>query len=774
MKLLQVFMPLIYVLGLQSIVFAQIDSTQYCRLTLKGHVYDSKTFQPLEAAIIQITQINKVVSTNKAGEFSINQICKGFVRVKITYIGYKSLESNIEFKTNKHQDFRLEPIENQMEMIQVVGKINHYFSETQSISSIESKELDKVRGLNLGESLKIIPGVNAIQTGPSISKPVIQGLYGNRILMINNGIRQEGQQWGSEHAPEIDPFIANKLTVIKGAASIRYGSDALGGVILVEPKPIRKERGIEGEVNLVGMSNGQMGVASASIEQAFGHKLSGLSYRVQGTIRRAGNFQTPDYYLANTGLDEHNFSTTIQFQRQKFGIEAFYSQFDTRLGIFTGSVSATIDDLKAAIARPVPLTPSYFSYKIERPFQSVFHQIFKTKVWIRTPNLGRLELTAAQQQNERSEYGFVSFLGKTNPELYLEIISHTLDIVWQHNAYKKIAGSVGFNGITQGNVREFEFLIPNFRNYGGGVFIIEKWQHNRLTIEAGLRYDYRWLRAFMTNNTTGKIATPTYDFSNLTGSAGISYRWNENLKLSSNIATAWKAPTVNELFANGVHQSAGIFELGNPNLTSEKALNTNFSVYYTQNNISAEVNVYQNTIQNYTYLQPSANFIRTVRGSYPVFVYTQVNAVFRGVDAHIHYDLTKRIRITSKSALIFAYNHSMNDYLEQVPSNRFNHELSYNWGSVLKLKELTLSLSHLYVMKQNRLPPNTDFAPPPEAYSLVGANVGMIIPLKKQEISLHLGVSNLFNVSYRDYLNRFRYYADDLGRNFTIRMKIGF
>src|ERR1700761_3821708 len=181
--------------------------------------------------------------------------------------------------------------------------------------TLGGKALQEIRGLSLGESLKGIAGVNSLQTGPSISKPVIHGVYSNRILILNNGVRQEGQNWGNDHAPEIDPFIATKVTVIKGAASIRYGSDAIGGAILLDPKDLPRQPGIDGELNLVGMTNGRTGVASGYLEGSSGAKLEGLSWRTQGTIKKAGNSHTANYYLNNTGFNENDYSATLQYNK---------------------------------------------------------------------------------------------------------------------------------------------------------------------------------------------------------------------------------------------------------------------------------------------------------------------------------------------------------------------------------------------------------------------------------------------------------------------------
>jgi iron complex outermembrane receptor protein len=165
---------------------------------------------------------------------------------------------------------------------------------------LSAEERAQRNGLSLGDMLKGISGVQSLQTGSSISKPIIHGMHSSRVIILNQGVRQEGQQWGSEHAPEVDPFNSERITVVKGAGSVRYGSDALGGIILMEPKPMRHNPGIGGELHLQSFTNGRSGIASGMLEGKLA-KLP-LSVRVQGTLKRAGNLQTPNYYLNNNGL----------------------------------------------------------------------------------------------------------------------------------------------------------------------------------------------------------------------------------------------------------------------------------------------------------------------------------------------------------------------------------------------------------------------------------------------------------------------------------------
>ena len=353
--------------------------------------------------------------------------------------------------------------------------VTEHRSEAQQLlqtqSSLSGVALDQTRGLSLGESLKSLTGMYSIQTGPTISKPVIHGLYSNRIIILNNGIRQEDQQWGTEHAPQIDQFLASRLTVIKGAASIRYGSDAIGGVILVEPKAMPTKPGVAGEVNVVGATNGGLGVASGMLEGAFARKLIGLSWRVQGTLKRSGYIRTPNYYLENTSYHENNLSGDLHYEHKNVGVEVFYSLFDSKVGLFTGAQVGSLADLYAAIARPEPLAKPGFSYDLGRPYQSVQHELLKARAYYHTPQGGTLTATFARQQNTRQEYDFVSFSGLLNPELSLKLTSQTADLVWEHRDVKtsggrQWSGSVGVQWHHAGQraaVPVFDSKLPKLR-----------------------------------------------------------------------------------------------------------------------------------------------------------------------------------------------------------------------------------------------------------------------------------------------------------------------
>ncbi len=665
----------------------------------------------------------------------------------------------------------------QLEVVEIVAKRNQLTPPTQSAVQLSGKVMDQNRGLSLGETLQKLSGVTVLQTGPTIFKPVIQGMYGQRVLIINNGVRQEGQQWGSEHAPEVDPFIAHKLTVLKGASAVRYGSDAIGGVILVDPKPLRKEAGIGGEINVGGFSNNRAGVGAGIIEYS-PKKIPGLSFRAQGTFRRGGNSKTPDYYLKNTSFKEYNFSYAAGYHKRKAGIDFFYSQFNTTLGILSASHIGNLTDLKQAIASPVPLETSGFSYTIDRPYQQVSHELFKTSAYLKTSKGAKLTAVYAWQYNDRKEYDKHkplndSLAALNNPELELHITTHTATLVYERQSTRTLSSTVGISGIAQANIFKGRYFIPNFKSYAGGIFLIEQWQKNRWLIEAGVRYDYKWLQAYY-YETNYSYQNPEFTFHNFSGSVGASYRANRHLTFRSNIGSAFRPPTISELFSNGLHHGAAAVEIGDKNLLPEKAYNFSLSATFNYAKIAGEVSAYHTSITNYIYLAPVFPATLTIRGAFPTFKYTQVNATFAGIDAWLSDSLNKHFTFTSKASVIYTYNRSAHERLILTPPARFENGITYTLGENKKTAQPYIGFSNTLVLEKKHLPDSSDYLPAPPGYTLFNAQAGITIQLKKQPIDLNFSCSNLLNTTYRDYLDRFRYFADAVGRNFTVRLKMTF
>jgi iron complex outermembrane receptor protein len=644
---------------------------------------------------------------------------------------------------------------------------------------LQGQTLEETRGLSLAESLSKINGVNMLQTGSTISKPVIHGLHSNRILTINNGIRQEGQQRGSEHAPEIDPYIADKLTVIKGVDELKYGSDAIGGVILVDPKPLKHLPGFSGEFNTGYFTNNNQYVASGIFEQQL-NKIPALSYRLQGTFKQAGNVSTPGYRLNNTGLKERNFSVAADWKKPSYNVQAFYSQFTTDIGIFTGAHIGNLTDLLNAISqdRPNELFLGQKTYRIRRPRQEVLHRLFKlTSTFNR--NKHTFNVTVGAQYNQRKEFDIIRNTTSTSPQLTLSILTLTEQLSWDHPAWHGIKGTAGVSLMQQDNSYSGRYLIPNYFSNTFGGYWIEKWSKNNFDVEGGVRFDRKLIDTkrlryggFETNH--------GFEYSTLAASVNTVYKFATNFRVNANLSLASRAPHVNELLIDGIHEGTGTYEVGDINLRPEQSVNAAVGLSYTNKSrtFSTQLNLYNNAIRNFIYQQPKPDApVLTIVGAFPRIQYQQTDALLRGVDAEIDYNLTKQLSVSSRASILRAYNRKIDDWLIMMPSDRLTGELTYTFKDNNKISDSYVSAEIANVFKP-RVPSDKngqqDYKPAPGAYTLVNLNASATFQFGHTPVTVGLTVRNLLDRSYREYLNSFRYYTDDMGRNIGIRVKVPF
>nr|MBP6757354.1 TonB-dependent receptor plug domain-containing protein [Bacteroidia bacterium] len=470
---------------LSNTLTAQID----CNNNLSIRVIDRDNGDELESTIVSINEIKKINATNEHGNTTFNKLCVGRYHILIQHLGCSDTIISIDLKKDFKLIVKLPHSNYELSQIEVTDKQPDII-KTQTVYDLREKELDQTRGKSLGEALKLVNGVTTLNTGSSISKPMIHGMQGYRILILNNGIRQEGQQWGNEHAPEIDPFIAQKISVIKGANAVRYGSDAMAGVIVVEPNDLPDTASITGEVNLVGLSNGKTGVTSG-ILQGYFDKLKGFSWRVQGTLKKGGNINSPNYYLKNTGVQESNFSYALNYHRKNWGIETYYSQFNTKIGIFSSAHVGNLTDLQAAFNSSKPQDSlANFSYDIGRPYQDITHELVKSKFHLHITNKWKAYIQYAYQYNIRKEYdkhvprnNALAELNK--PELDYRITSQTIDAIIEHLNIKSFRGQFGGSYLNQQNVYLGRFFIPNYINNSWGLFATERFVKQHIEVEAG-------------------------------------------------------------------------------------------------------------------------------------------------------------------------------------------------------------------------------------------------------------------------------------------------
>ncbi|MFT4758313.1 MAG: iron complex outermembrane receptor protein [Paraglaciecola sp.] len=763
--------------------FPFLSFGQKCDATLCGTVLDADTKEPIAFAEVFIQETAKGVTTDDAGKFHFHNLCEGNYTVESRHIGCPHVAKEIVIQGNVEVDFRLR---HGLDLDEIVVKAQSLSPvSTQSEQQLIGLKLDALKGQTLGDALANLQGVSTLNTGSSISKPVIRGLHSNRVLLLTDGVRQEGQQWGLDHGPEIDPYLAGEMTVVMGANSVRYGADALGGVILIKPKPLRDMVGIGGEVNLAGFSNGQTGVISAAIDGKLKGNLP-LSGRLQGTFKRGGNTQTPDYFLENTGVKEQNFSGTVGLKKGAFDSEIFYSLFQTDLGIFEGAHIGNTTDLQTAIGRGRPIDDGKFTYEIGRPMQRVAHHLLKAKTAWSMPDFGKLSLQYARQFNRRQEFDAHKSFGTLpegleNPEIEFEITTHTLDMTLEHKPIQHFSGSFGAQLMQQKNTTDRGGLIPNYDTQTFGVFWIERWRKYPfpLELEAGLRYDIRQMNI---KNQGNEIIDKQLSFNNLSGTFGAIYKLPKYLNIKLHFGTAWRAPSVSELYSDGVHHGSASYELGNVNLISERAFSTNLAFdltipnQHSETGFRASLALYQNEVNDFIYLQPQAQPVLTIRGAFPAFEYQQTDAQLRGLDWTANWQFSPQWELESGASILRAIDKKTEEFLIFMPADNFSHSLTW-FPAFLKnqaAKTTNLKMTMRNVLQQTHLPEGQDFAAAPNGYTLFDVAFSTSFNINNQPLNIGLAVQNLFNTAYRSYLNRLRYFSDEMGRNISVRLKYSF
>lgn len=748
---------------------------QECSLILRGKVVHAEHHEPIEDATIYIHELKTGVLSDRRGNFRLTNLCAGTqYTVTVQYLGHIPLSEEVVLTGNTTLTFRLVEEDIVIEGVEVHGHRDAVIT-TSTVSSLSGRELQETRGTTLGEALKRLSGITTYSTGSNVSKPVIHGLHSNRIMILNNGVRQEGQQWGTEHAPEIDPFMADEIAVVKGAETVRYGPEAMGGVILVNPPKLPTTQMLRGDIHLIGATNGRMGNTSLNITGGSG-KIKGLGYRFQSSGKIAGNIHSPDYYQANTGVREINFSGEVGYNTKKLSSELYYSRFQTTLGILSDAHTGNLSDLTEIIANGRPFRNPDFTYDINSPRQEVIHDLLKAKFHYHYDNGDNLNIQYGFQRNQRQEYDRRRGELNERPSLDLELFTNTLDISYEHFTRKNWNGSVGFSVIQQANNNipgtGVTPLIPNYDMVNYGMFAMEKFTSGPLELEAGLRYDYRKVSAarFIQRD---QIDEREFLFNNFSAFLGAHYSFSPTISFNTNLGSAWRPPNINEQFSQGLHHGTAAIEIGNPDFVSEQALKWVNTLSFTENKFSAEITGYAHRINNYIYLAPTPEQLVTLRGTFNVFEYRQSNSNLWGFDFSAAYELHENLDLFTRASIIRAKNIEDDTYLPFIPSDRLESGFTIKKAQIGNFNENRLTISSQWVARQHR-EPEFDLAPAPSGYNIWNVRLNTALPVQNNRLHMGLTVNNVFDIAYKDYMNRFRYFTHEMGRNVILNLNYKF
>ncbi len=790
--------------------FTSFTYSQNCSLNISGQVIDLHDNSPLFGAVVQIESLNKVVYTNEKGHYKIEDICEGLLEIKVSHPFCEPKTKSLNLKSNTEINFRLEHHLEELNEVLLKGKLYNNENNSSISNQIKTETLEEFSNASLGDALKNISGVSSLNTGNAIVKPIIQGLHSSRVLVINDNVRLHDQQWGVDHAPNVDINSAANITVIKGASALKYGGDAVGGTIVVEPKKAPIKDTLIGKTIVTGATNGRGGTLASNLIKAYNN---GFNYRIQGSLKRLGDFKSPDYQLSNTGSRANNLSLGLGLNKIDYGIDFSYKLTDSEIGILRASHIGNTRDLVNAINRQTPSFVDDFSYDINNPKQKVTHQIYKLKAFKKLKNIGELSLQYAFQNNRRKEFD-VRRGGRSDlAALDLELKTHTIlaELEWDQTENFDSNFGVEFNA--QNNFPNprtgVRRLIPDYEMLSFGTYATSLFQlSDTWEFDAGIRYDFsridavkyyitsRWedlnydetFPQFEVEYIGNQIETnPKFDYHNFSATFGATHQLSEQMKLIMNLSSASRAPNPSELFSDGLHHSISSIERGDLSLSPEQSYKFGVGFQGSYKNFGFNFQPYANFINNYILMQPE-DIERTIRGAFPVYQYSQTNARLLGFDLTANYKFQK-LDFRTNLAYIHGEDMSNNEALIDMPPTNWSNTVRYEFD---KFQNLYLELNSQFVFKQNRFPNNNfeveilntetgtfedvlvDISTPPEAYHLLNFSSGMDFKLDKTKFNINLRINNLFNTNYRNYLNRQRYYADEIGTNVMLQLKVNY
>jgi len=775
--------------------------SQDCNNTLYGSLLDIHDGSVLTGATVIVAQTGVGVLTDLDGNFVISNLCSATYQLQISHPSCSTKAFSVLIKDDTQKIFKLEHHLESLNEIIVSGKKTNRATKSIYENLVDQQTITTFSSGSLGDALNSISGVSSLNTGNTVVKPMINGLHSSRVLIINNGVQMQDQEWGAEHAPSIDINAVGTLKVIKGAGALQYGGNAIGGVVIASAPKVPLLDSLYGKTILSGSSNGLGGTVSSSLTRS---NQNGLYTAFQGSLKRYGDFNAPNYNLSNTGVFERNIAATIGFNRIDYGVEAYYSLFKNEIGILRASHIGGAEDQVQAIASPVPSIINDFTYNIDAPRQDVTHHLARIKGFKNIENIGLISLQYDYQQNNRLEFDVRRGSNKDKASVDLVLDTQTLTIDVASDISEKLTTKFGIVGSLQTNYANPETgvrrLIPDYDKYSiagfasGNYDINQKW-----VLEAGFRFDYTHMNVFkfyrrsfwqdrgydnqfsdLVVEEIGNqlLVNPKLDFYNPSFTIGSKYSFGL-YKLFANYSLSSRAPNASEQFSEGLHHSASRIELGDLQFTSETAHKISLTLQKIGERVNFTITPFATKIDDFILIEPTG-IRQTIRGNFQVWEYRQTQAQMYGLDLDANLSLTDNVRFVHQFSLVKGYDKTSNEPLISMPAANTLNSLVYTNPN---FNNISIAIQSNYVFRQNEFP-NTNFevvlpdsiqtvdiSTPPSGYHLLNLNITAAI---RPDMQVGLYVNNLLNTSYRNYLNRLRYYADDVGRNITLQLKYNY
>jgi iron complex outermembrane receptor protein len=821
-------LPVLFCLSLflpsrAAVSYAYLAPALPGKTSLSGKVTDKTTKAPLTGATIYIPELHSGAVTGADGSYIINDLPKIKVLVQVKYLGYKTLADNVDLNIQTTKDFELDASATEVGEVVITGmsKNTEIKRSPVPIVVVDQKYLEQNLSTNIIDGISRVPGINSVTTGPNVSKPFIRGLGYNRVLTLFEGMRQEGQQWGDEHGIEVDEYGIDRIEIIKGPASLTYGSDAMAGVVnLLTANPVTPGS-IRGDfLNNYQSNNGLIG-NSLMLE---GNQ-QGIAWRARVSHKMATNYQDPvDGRVYGTSFQETDASASVGINKQWGFSHIGFTVYDDLQEIPDGSRDSTTRKFTKQITEADTFRPIVSDAELKSYHIAVLHQrVQHYRGYINNSFIigkGKLEVNLGYQQSIRREYSHPE--AADIPGLYLFLQTYTYDFKYHFPEWKGVETTLGVNGMYQANQNKgTEFIIPDYNQFDVGPFAFVKKTFGKLDISGGVRYDNRSFSNsgmyVKPNPSTGfdmQVAPPDtahashpfsnyeHTFSGMSGSAGATYVFSDHISFKANIARGFRAPNIAEISANGVHPGTNIYQIGNPDFKPEFSLQEDIGLFLNTNHISGSVELFNNNISNYIFdekLQGHNGKDSVIVAENQTFKYEAVNAQLYGgeVSLDIHPHPLDWLHFENALSVIYALNKGGSgiaipegaQYLPFIPPLHTRSEL------LAEIRKKSKHFAATYVKAgaewyaaQNRAftAYNTETATP--GYTLISAGIGTTVTNTKGTTLFRISLqgTNLGNVAYQSHLSRLKYFEPypnnttghsgiyNMGRNISVKLIIPF
>lgn len=724
-----------------------------------GTVIDDETSQPLFGATIYMPQLDKSSITNIDGNFTINNAPAGNYQMVISSLGYATTTLNISVPQQIPVEVRIKTSAIEMEAVIVSTPFHRLQSENVVPVARETMEnLRRTSAVSLSEGISQMPGVESITTGAGIGKPVIRGLSSNRVLVYTQGVRLENQQYGDEHGLGLSASGIESVEVIKGPASLLYGSDALGGVLYFNPEKYALTDSTNVDASVTYFTN------TLGTEINAGVKTSSERFKflLRGNYAAHSDYETGDgIRVTNSRFDEKDIKAGVGFQDRKYRGDLRYNYNNTNVGV------------------PEEIEEQSTSKDMLLPYQQVDNHILSldNRFFFQNSSLdvkvGYLFNNRKEFEDHEDEEVFEEEEEEgDHPALEMHLETLNYDIKYNLPKWNNFETILGVQGMfqTNDNFGE-EILIPNATIKDIGVLATTHYHLDKIDFQAGLRVDNRSLKS----EEHGDLGDDEYfspierDFTSFNGALGTKFNITNTLIARINGASGFRAPNLAELTANGSHLGTNRYEIGNPDLENEQNFQLDLALEYRNRHFEIYTNAFYNNINNYIFLNPTGEFL----DNDPVFKYLQEDARLFGGEAgiHIHPHRIHWLHIESNLELVKGERQN-GENLPLIPATSLTNTLRLEWDKSALLDNSYAFITAKTTMEQNEI---SEFETVTAGYTLLHAGFGGDFYISGQAIGIRISGSNLLNKTYISHLSRLKPDGiPNMGRNISLSLRAAF